>query len=125
MKRETLAKMAAEEPLDVAESLALDAALAEGPSLAAGLADHEPSLAWRSELNARLEAVARPRRASRRWYWLGGLAAAAAASAMVMVRPLPSAPALAEAEIEAALAKAVGESEASASAGVAVPDWGG
>ncbi|MFX6277408.1 hypothetical protein ABTF87_19095, partial [Acinetobacter baumannii] len=86
MEKNTLNKIKAEKQLDWQESIELDRALsAQDPlkSLVSALDDPEPSLAWRSELNQKLYAVAAKNKRKALVPWLGGLAAAAACTAAV------------------------------------------
>jgi hypothetical protein len=131
MNEETIRRIVAEEPLDLAGAMALDEALDKGAPIAAivaGLPDHEPSLAWRSELNAKLAAGAPKPKRQARWLWMGSLGLGTALACALLVAPRPEAPgprSADPADIESALAQALGETEASANAGVTIPDWGG
>lgn len=88
MEKHTHEKIKAEKPLDWQESAQLDLALSsQAPikNLVSALEDPEPSLAWRSELNQKLLAVAKRKKRQTIVPWLGGLAAAAACTAAITV----------------------------------------
>lgn len=88
-------KLFAESPLSAEESLRLDAALeaTQDPSLSSAirnLGDEEPSLAWRSGLNAKLFAISSKKKA--RVFWTRLTWATACGCALVLafsVRPAP------------------------------------
>lgn len=97
MNRELKRQIVDESTLSLQQALELDEALEQqGPvaRLVGALSDEQPSLAWRSELNAKLErSAARARRSSLSVKWLSGLAAAAAlATCAVFVAPLFTSP---------------------------------
>lgn len=88
MENHTYQKIKAEKPLDWQESAELDLALASQQplkNLVSALDDPEPSLAWRSELNEKLLAVAKKKKRQTFVPWLGGFAAAVACTAAVVV----------------------------------------
>jgi ferric-dicitrate binding protein FerR (iron transport regulator) len=128
MNERLLKKIAAEEPLDVAETMELERALENDPAAFRAmdaLADARPSLAWRSALNERLASGA-PRPRQRGWYWIGSLGAAAAAVAAVVLAPGPrDAGNAIDHDLETALVAVHDAAEAGAAAGVAGADWGG
>jgi hypothetical protein len=90
-KNELMKKLAAEQPLTPAEALMLDELLeAQGhvKATVSNLDCPEPSLAWRSDLNAKLKAVGPKRKSKPLWAWGSGiLATGAAALAFVMFAP--------------------------------------
>ena len=83
-RRELFEKIQSGEPLDARESLFLEQNLESSESYAVaglvqGLHDPEPSMAWRSELNEKLQAVApAPKVEKRSWFGSGLIALGAA-----------------------------------------------
>lgn len=82
MNRDLLNKLKNEQPLDTAERLDLEQALERGEASPAAqwmsqLHDEDPSMAWRSQLNAKLQEIA-PAPAKKRFNWFGTSAIAAA-----------------------------------------------
>ena len=113
MDKKTFDKIRAEKALDWQESAALEQALeAQAPlkTLVASLDDPSPSLAWRSELNEKLVAVAAQRKRKSLIPFFGGLVAAAACASLfiVFIANKPAAPP--QSSFEAALTKAYSQS---------------
>ncbi len=88
-QRDLFEKIQSGEPLDARESLFLEQTLEEqhGKGVAEAvsqLGDPELSMAWRSDLNQKLKAIA-PKPKARRWSWLvPGMAAGAVAAGMAL-----------------------------------------
>lgn len=89
-QRELFEKIQAGEPLDPREAMLLEQALESDDCLVVrewveGLGDPEPSLAWRSDLNSKLQAIA-PRPSSRWTNWrVAGLTTGLAACGLALV----------------------------------------
>lgn len=91
MDRELNRKLQSEQPLSVEESLRLDEELDRShvSSKVLGLlSDESPSMAWRSQLNARLSAEVAKSKKRLAFRWFSGVAATAAVAAFaVLVLP--------------------------------------
>lgn len=90
MDRELWSKLESEEALTLVESLELEDALARQDAcglnlLPATLVDQEPSLEWRSDLNARLRQAVPAKPRPNRTLWLAGFATAASAAVLGMM----------------------------------------
>lgn len=92
-QRELFEKIQSGESLDARESLFLEQVLEsdEGlsvSSLVEGLQDPEPSLAWRSELNEKLQTMAPKPARPKRLVWFGsGLVATCLAACAILIAP--------------------------------------
>jgi len=123
-------RVKSEQPLDVQDALRLDESLEATSSvrtLVQSLADDEPSLAWRSELNEKLMGARRPARGGwRLWLPVGGSAVAAACLALAFFRPSPEpttpvASANESNSVEAIILQSHREADATTVLGVASP----
>ena len=88
MERELKQKLYSEQPLSVEESLRLDEVLEQdsvSSKVLLHLTDEAPSMAWRSQLNARLSAESAKTKKRTAFRWVSGLATTAAVAACAVM----------------------------------------